>query len=274
MIKKYPPIPKHRKKSHIQSLGEYEKIYRKSIDEPEIFWEEAAKRINWYETWNHVSKHDFVKGDINWFLGGKLNASYNCIDRHIQNGYGDQTAIIWEGNDPNQSKSFTYNDLLKEVSKFSNALKELGVQKGDRVCLYMQMIPELAIAILACARIGAVHSVVFGAFSSDSLKERINDSKCKILVTQDTGVRGTKQNIPMKSNADNAIMGTPSIEQVIVVSRTGEPINMDPKRDIWWHEEKNKVDNFCKMLKIRYSFCIHRVLQVNQRVFCILQVDI
>ena len=175
----------------------------------------------------------------------KLNACYNCIDRHIEQGHGEKTAIIWEGNDPNQSRKYSYNDLLKEVSRFSNALKELGVQKGDRVCLYMQMIPELAIAVLACARIGAVHSVVFGAFSSDSLKERINDSKCKILVTQDTGVRGTKQNIPMKLNADNAVLDTPSIEHVIVVSRTGEPIEMDSNRDIWWHEAISNVSSKC-----------------------------
>ncbi|MBT5721644.1 MAG: acetate--CoA ligase, partial [Candidatus Marinimicrobia bacterium] len=159
---------------------------------------------------------------------------------------GDETAIIWEGNDPNQSRKFTYNDLLKEVSQFANALKSLGVEKGDRVCIYMQMVPELAFAVLACARIGAVHSVVFGAFSSDSLRDRINDSSCKILITQDTGVRGTKQNIPMKVNADNAVADTPSIEHVIVVRRTGEPVNMDSERDLWWHEAISGVDAKCE----------------------------
>jgi acetyl-CoA synthetase len=175
-----------------------------------------------------------------------LNASYNCIDRHVKSGHGNETAIIWEGNDPNQSRKFTYNNLLKEVSQFANALKLLGVEKGDRVCIYMQMVPELAFAVLACARIGAVHSVVFGAFSSDSLRDRINDSECKILVTQDTGVRGTKQNIPMKANADNALKETPSIEHVIVVRRTGEPVFMDAKRDLWWHEAISGVDAKCK----------------------------
>ena len=221
MSNKYPPNYNFASKSHIPSMDKYKEMYESSVIDTSVFWEKAAERISWYESWNAVSNHDFVNGKIEWFLGGKLNASYNCIDRHIEQGHGEKTAIIWEGNDPNQSRKYSYNDLLKEVSRFSNALKELGVQKGDRVCLYMQMIPELAIAVLACARIGAVHSVVFGAFSSDSLKERINDSKCKILVTQDTGVRGAKQNIPMKLNADNAVLDTPSIEHVIVVSRTG-----------------------------------------------------
>ena len=245
MSNKYLPNSNFASKSHISNMDEYKKMYESSINDPSGFWENAAERISWYESWNAVSNHDFVNGKIEWFAGGKLNACYNCIDRHIEQGYGEKTAIIWEGNDPNQSRKYSYNDLLKEVSRFSNALKELGVQKGDRVCLYMQMIPELAIAVLACARIGAVHSVVFGAFSSDSLKERINDSKCKILVTQDTGVRGTKQNIPMKLNADKAVLDTPSIEHVIVVSRTGEPIEMDSNRDIWWHEAISNVSSKC-----------------------------
>ena len=246
MSNKYTPNSNFASKSHISNMDEYKKMYESSINDPSGFWENAAERISWYESWNAVSNHDFVNGKIEWFSGGKLNACYNCIDRHIEQGHGEKTAIIWEGNDPNQSRKYSYNDLLKEVSRFSNALKELGVQKGDRVCLYMQMIPELAIAVLACARIGAVHSVVFGAFSSDSLKERINDSKCKILVTQDTGVRGTKQNIPMKLNADNAVLDTPSIEHVIVVSRTGEPIEMDSNRDIWWHEAISNVSSICE----------------------------
>ena len=246
MSNKYLPNSNFASKSYIPSMDKYKKMYDSSINDPSGFWEKAAERISWYGSWNSVSNHDFVNGKIEWFSGGKLNACYNCIDRHIEQGYGEKTAIIWEGNDPNQSRKYSYNDLLKEVSRFSNALKELGVQKGDRVCLYMQMIPELAIAVLACARIGAVHSVVFGAFSSDSLKERINDSKCKILVTQDTGVRGTKQNIPMKLNADNAVYDTPSIEHVIVVSRTGEPIEMDSNRDIWWHEAISNVSSKCE----------------------------
>ena len=246
MSNTYPPISNFSSKSHIHSMDKYKKMYESSVNDPSAFWEKAAERISWYESWNAVNNYNFVNGKIEWFTGGKLNACYNCIDRHVEQGYGGKTAIIWEGNDPNQSRKYSYNDLLKEVSRFSNALKELGVQKGDRVCLYMQMIPELAVAVLACARIGAVHSVVFGAFSSDSLKERINDSKCKVLVTQDTGVRGVKQNIPMKLNADNAVLDAPSIEHVIVVSRTGEPIEMDSNRDIWWHEAISNVSSKCE----------------------------
>ena len=246
MNKIFHPSTEVSSKAHISTMDQYRKLYERSIKEPIAFWEEIANRLSWYESWHEVSNYDFVDGKIEWFSGGKLNAAYNCIDRHIEHGHGDDTAIIWEGNDPNQSRKFSYNELLKEVSLFSNALKELGVRKGDRVCLYMQMVPELAIAVLACARIGAVHSVVFGAFSSDSLRDRINDSQCKILVTQDTGVRGTKQNIPMKSNADNAVSDTPSIEHVVVVQRTGEPINMDPHRDIWWHEAISGVESVCK----------------------------
>jgi acetyl-CoA synthetase len=211
MSKVFTPSELTSDQAHVSSMDSYQKRYQDSISDPESFWAEIAQRLDWMEPWASVRKFDFVNGQIEWFSGGKLNASYNCIDRHIKKGHGDETAIIWEGNDPNQSRKFTYNDLLKEVSQFANALKSLGVAKGDRVCIYMQMVPELAFAVLACARIGAVHSVVFGAFSSDSLRDRIKDSSCKILITQDTGVRGTKQNIPMKVNADNAVADTPSI---------------------------------------------------------------
>ena len=242
----YQPKNKASRNSHISSLDHYKKLYEDSIKSPEKFWGQIAKRIDWFEPWDRVSNYNFTKGEINWFTGGKLNASYNCIDRHIDAGYGEEVAIIWEGNDPKQSRKFTYQDLLKEVSLFANALKSLGVKKGDRVCLYMQMIPELAIAVLACARIGAVHSVVFGAFSSDSLRDRINDSECKILVTQDTGVRGNKQNIPMKENADRAVEETPSIQQVVVVKRTGEKVSMDSELDIWWHEAISGESPICE----------------------------
>jgi acetyl-CoA synthetase len=167
------------------------------------------------------------------------------LDRHVEAGNGDRTALIWEGNDPNEDQHFTYAELLEKVQKFANVLKGLGVEKGDRVCMYMQMVPQLPVAMLACTRIGAVHSIVFGAFSPDSLRDRINDSECKILITQDTGVRGTKQNIPMKSNADLALVQTPSIEHVIVVHRTGEPVDMVEGRDVWWQEEMAKAATNC-----------------------------
>jgi acetyl-CoA synthetase len=246
MVNIFSPTQNASKNAHIPSFDRYDEIYKRSIEDPENFWAETAQRIHWIKPWDTVRNFDFVQGRIEWFSGGKLNACYNCIDRHIENGHGDETAIIWEGNDPNQSRKFSYSELLKDVSQFANALKSMGVEKGDRVCLYMQMIPELAVAVLACARIGAVHSVVFGAFSSDSLRDRINDSECKILVTQDTGVRGTKQTIPMKVNADNAVAATPSIDHVVVVRRTGEPVEMDANRDIWWHEAVSGVEANCE----------------------------
>ena len=230
----------------IGSLDQYRDLYEKSMSDPDTFWSEVADRITWYKKWDTVREFDFVRGNIKWFDGAKLNVSYNCLDRHVEAGHGDQTAIIWEGNNPEEDQAFTYSELLAEVQKFANVLKSLGVEKGDRVCLYMQMIPQLPVAMLACARIGAVHSVVFGAFSPDSLLNRINDSACKVLITQDTGVRGTKQNIPMKTNADKAVVETPSIEHVIVVQRTGETVEMVNERDHWWHEEMATAEAECK----------------------------
>ena len=220
----------------LKSFSDYQEVYNYSLKYPADFWSAVAERINWYQKWSSVSKFDFVKGEIKWYAGAKLNASYNCIDRHLENGHGDKIAIIWEGNDPSVSKVYSYKKLHEEVCKFSNVLKKQNIKKGDRVCIYMQMIPELAIAMLACARIGAIHSIVFGAFSSESLQDRINDAQCKILITQDTGLRGKKNNIPMKSNADIAVSKTPSIEKVIVVKRTGNKVSMHPDRDAWWHE--------------------------------------
>ena len=230
----------------IGSLDQYRDLYEKSMSDPDAFWSAVADRITWYKKWDTVREFDFVKGNIKWFDGAKLNVSYNCLDRHVEAGHGDQTAIIWEGNNPEEDQAFTYSELLAEVQKFANVLKSIGVEKGDRVCLYMQMIPQLPVAMLACARIGAVHSVVFGAFSPDSLRDRINDSACKVLITQDTGVRGTKQNIPMKTNADKAVAETPSIEHVVVVQRTGETVEMVNERDLWWHEAMATAEPTCK----------------------------
>ena len=241
----YSPSADWTVNAHINSLVKYKEIYNKSIEDPDAFWSDIAKRITWYKLWEKVRDFNFQNGEIKWFENGKLNVSYNCLDRHVESGNGEKTAIIWEGNDPSEDKHFTYNKLLEKVKKFSNVLKDLGVEKGDRVCIYMQMVPELAIAMLACARIGAVHSVVFGAFSADSLRDRINDSQCKLLITQDTGVRGQKDNIPMKLNADKALVDTPSINSVVVVKRTGVDINMIDGRDVWWHEQIEKADANC-----------------------------
>ncbi len=232
-------------KAHINSTEEYKKLYNKSIESPNRFWESIADRISWHSKWTNVSDIDFEKGKIRWFENAKLNASYNCLDRHIESGNGDQIALIWEGNDPESDKTYTYKELLKEVSKFANVLKSYNIKKGDRVCLYMQMIPELSIAMLACARIGAVHSIVFGAFSPDSLADRINDSKCKVLITQDTGVRGLKQDIPMKSNVDKALKSCSSIEHCFVVRRTDTKVQMKKNRDLWWDESMNNASDIC-----------------------------
>jgi len=244
-IKQFDPSKDFVKNAWIQSLDQYMKLYDKSMKNPDSFWSEQAQRITWMKKWDSVSEVDFRTAGIKWFSGGKLNVSFNCLDRHVEAGRGDKTALIWEGNNPEEDQRYSYSELLDEVQKFANVLKNMGVEKGDRVCMYMQMIPQLPIAMLACARIGAVHSIVFGAFSADSLRDRINDSECKVLITQDTGVRGTKQNIPMKSNADKAVSQAPSITNVVVVQRTGEAVNMTVGMDNWWHEEIAKADADC-----------------------------
>jgi acetyl-CoA synthetase len=241
----FKPASDFAQKAHINSLDQYKEMYQKSLDDPEGFWSKVAERLHWYKKWDKVMDYDFVNANIKWFERGKLNVSYNCLDRHVEAGHGNQTAIIWEGNDPSESKHISYSELLEQVSKFANVLKAHGVKKGDRVCIYLQMVPELAIAMLACSRIGAVHSIVFGAFSADSLKDRINDSECKLLITQDTALRGAKSDISMKANADNAAEETPSIENIIVVKRSGHDVNMQKERDLWWHEEMEKVDSNC-----------------------------
>ena len=243
--KVFNPLIDFSKNAHIKSIDQYQEQYKESINSNDEFWARKAERIIWSKEWNSIGEFDFVNANIKWFQGGKLNVSYNCLDRHVESGLGDKTALIWEGNNPEEDKRFTYSELLTEVQKFSNVLISLGVEKGDRVCIYMQMIPQLTIAMLACARIGAVHSIVFGAFSPDSLRDRINDSACKVLITQDTGVRGTKLNIPMKSNADEAVAETPSIKNIIVVKRTGENMKMKEGRDLWWEEEMNSVSDYC-----------------------------
>jgi len=244
-MRKYEPNAELTKHAHISSIEDYNRMYDDSIKNPESFWEGQADRISWFQKWNKVWDWDFDDAHIKWFEGAKLNACYNCIDRHVEDGYGEDIGLIWEGNDPNESKKYTYNELLAQVQLAGNALKNLGIEKGDRVCIYMQMVPELAIAVLACARIGAIHSVVFGAFAPDSLEARINDSECKVLITQDTGVRGEKTNIPMKSNADIALQKTPSIEKTLVVKRTGAAVDMLDGRDVWWHEALGSADSAC-----------------------------
>ena len=242
----YQPPTEFSANAHIKSLAEYRALYDQSIKDPESFWaEQAEERLSWFEKWHTVRQYDYHKAEIAWYLGGKLNACYNCVDRHVEAGRGNDAALIWEGNNPEESKTYTYSELHEAVQRAGNALKNLGITKGDRVCIYMQMIPELAIAMLACARIGAVHSIVFGAFTADSLITRINDSKCKAIITQDTGVRGSKQDVAMKANADKAIEKTPSIENILVVQRTGSPVDMTNGRDVWWHEALAEASPTC-----------------------------
>ena len=229
--------------SHIDK-DKYESMYQQSIKDPAGFWAiQAEEFVTWYKKWNNVLDWDYHKGHIRWFEGASLNVSYNCIDRHLESR-GDQTAIIWEGDDPNDDKHITYKELHSEVCKFSNVLKSRGVQKGDRICIYMPMIPEAAIAMLACTRIGAVHSVVFGGFSPDSLRDRILDSDCRTVITADEGIRGGKK-VPLKANTDTALEECPNVSTVVVVQRTGGDIAWNASRDCWYHEEMQSASKDC-----------------------------
>ncbi len=245
--RKFPPPKTFSKTAHIKSLKQYKELYKKSIKNPDAFWAKMAKEfLHWDKKWTKVSEWDFTKPSVKWFLNGKLNVSYNCIDRHLSSYRRNKAAIIWEGDDGSY-KTYTYQQLYYEVNRFANVLKKHGVKKGDRITIYLPMIPELPISMLACARIGAIHSVVFGGFSSTSLRDRIQDSEAKLLITSDEGLRGGKH-VPLKANSDEAIKNNTTIEKVIVVKRTGSPVNMASGRDLWWHEEVNADDivNYCK----------------------------
>jgi len=222
----------------------YKKEYQKSIKDPELFWEEKANNFLWKKKWDNVLNWDFSKPEVRWFEGGKLNITENCLDRHLGKR-GDQTAIKWIANNPEEkSRCLSYKELHLEVCRFSNVLKNNGAKKGDRICLYMPMVPELAIAVLACARIGAIHSVVFAGFSSKSLSDRINDANCNILITSDGAYRGDKIT-PLKYISDEAMKNTPSIEKCIVLKRTNSDIEMKDGRDVWWGNEMAKAGKNC-----------------------------
>ena len=235
------------KNAHLNK-NKYEKMYNESIQNPEAFWSKQALSIDWFTpfTEESVKKIDFSKEslEIKWFYDGKLNVSYNCIDRHLESK-SDSTAIIWEGDNPEESKHISYKELHNEVCLMANVLKKRGVQKGDRVTIYMPMIPEASYAMLACARIGAIHSVIFGGFSPDSIADRIIDCKSDFIITADEGYRAGKI-IPLKNNVDEALKRCENVKSVLVIKRTGNDINMTTNRDIWWHEEKLNVDNVCE----------------------------
>jgi acetyl-CoA synthetase len=230
----------------INNIHDYHEAYQKSIDNPEAFWDEIASHFTWKEIWNKVVHFDFVSPDVRWFEGGKLNITENCLDRHIKDK-GDQVAIIWEGNDVDTpSVTLTYKELLREVNICANALKSMGIQKGDRICFYMPMIPQVVISILACARIGAVHSIVFAGFSANSLADRIKDCTCKMVICSDFNKRGSK-NIPVKEVVDEAIaMGCDSVEKVLVYNSTNQKINWNPELDIWWDDAMEGQSDYCE----------------------------
>ncbi|WP_460940324.1 acetate--CoA ligase [Spirosoma humi] len=238
-------MPQQRHKPmRIRTFDEYQTAYQKSVDDPESFWAEIAQEFQWRKPWTKTLQWNFTEPNVKWFIGGKLNITENCLDRHLITR-GDQPAIIWEPNDPNEAGvTLTYRMLHDQVCRFANVLKRNGVVKGDRVCVYMPMVPELAIAVLACARVGAIHSVVFGGFSAQSIADRINDAQCKLIITSDGAYRGNKE-IPMKSTVDDALLGCPTVQRVIVLTRTRTPVSMLKGRDVWWEQELKQVTADC-----------------------------
>ena len=229
----------------IKSFDEYKEVYKRSVDDPEGFWAEQAETFTWQQKWDKVVEWDFHNLDVKWFINGKLNITENCLDRHLADR-GDQIAILWEANDPNApNKTYTYRQLYEAVNKTANALKANGIKKGDRVCFYMPMVPELAIAVLACARIGAIHSVVFAGFSASALADRIKDSECKMVICSDFNDRGAKH-IPVKAVVDEAIsLGCDSVQTVLVHKATGDPLAFNTAIDKWWHEEVDHQSAEC-----------------------------
>jgi acetyl-CoA synthetase len=228
-------------RAHIQSMEEYEALYTRSIEDPEGFWGDMAEEmLHWHKKWDTVLDYEFDTPRIEWFKGGKLNVAYNCVDRHLEGWRRNKAALIWES-DEGRTKMYTYQSLYYKVCKFANVLRKHGIRKGDRVAIYMPMIPELVIAMLACARIGAIHSIVFGGFSASALRDRIQDCGAKLLVTADEGIRGGRV-VPLKAEADNALYECPTIESVIVVSRARTRVDMEPGRDFWYHEEVRAAD--------------------------------
>ncbi len=228
----FPPPPEFARQAHIRSLEQYRALWQEAADDPEGFWGRMAEELHWFSKWQRVL--EWNPPFAQWFVGGTLNIADNCLDRHLAGPRRTKAAIIWEG-EPGDQRVLTYQMLHREVCRFANALKRLGVKKGDRVGIYLPMIPELPIAMLACARIGAVHSVVFGGFSAEALRERMNDAEATVVITADGGYRRGAE-VPLKANTDAAVAACPSVRHVVVVRRTGAPVPMQAGRDLWWHE--------------------------------------
>jgi acetyl-CoA synthetase len=237
----FPPLAEFAAKAHIKSLAEYEQIYRRSVEDPEGFWAEAARELHWFKPWDNVL--EWNEPWAKWFVGGRINLSYNCVDRHALGSKRDKVAILWEG-EPGEIRKLTFGDLHVEVQRFANVLKGLGIKKGDRVAIYMGMTPELAIAVLACARVGAVHSVIFGGFAAHAIVDRVNDAECVAIVTQDTAYRRGNE-VKLKATVDEAVVQCPTVKNVVVYRRSGSPVNMQDGRDQWWHDLMAKAAPDC-----------------------------
>ncbi|HEX8184481.1 MAG TPA: AMP-binding protein, partial [Blastocatellia bacterium] len=238
----FEPPEQFRQQAHIKSFEDYERIYREAETDPDKFWAGVASELHWFQPWNKVLEWDAPWA--RWFTGGQTNISYNCLDRHVSTWRKNKAAFIWEG-EPGEIRTLTYNQLLIEVSKFANVLKSLGIGKGDTVAIYMGMTPELAIAMLACARIGATHSVIFGGFSANALIDRINDAECKAVITQDGSYRRGAE-IPLKATVDEALTSCPTVKSVIVYKRTGSNIDIQSGRDHWWHDLMADASDKCE----------------------------
>lgn len=243
----FEPPPEFSAQAHIKSFAEYEKIYEEARENPVGFWERAAENLEWFEKWTDALVWN--EPHAQWFTGGKINASFNCLDRHIETWRKNKAAIIWEGEPAGEIRTITYGQLHLEVSKMANALKNLGIKKGERVAIYMPLVPEAVMAMLACARIGAVHTVIFGGFSADSITDRVNDCECRAIITADGGFRRGSV-LPLKATVDKALENCPTVEAVVVLKRTNSEISMKPGRDYWWHELTLEASDKCPAEKL------------------------